>query len=336
MKRHGHFAALLLATLLLQGCFEGKSSSEAATAASSFSSATASSPASTASSEHSSAQTSSTVSEQGGTSSQPSGTSSSSEAATSASSQSSSTPALQSLELSIPLTELPENNETVLTVTATYSDGTTGKCSTDIVWQIDNPDVVEISSSRLLAKAEGTATIWAEVSGKRSPAKSVTVYKLINGHRLPPEPDEKLNNATLLGIDSNSNGVRDDVERWTILKYRDKHPIVTLIGLQGARAAQIIIQEPEKARETRKYFSAAVDCAAYFQFLADINDEPILIDEYIFGDDFKSIQFNTTKRARAFALYNAALSGGVYGIPASKEAREKCNFNVTEMLKSGQ
>ena len=43
---------------------------------------------------------------------------------------------------------------------------------------------------------------------------TLTVYKEINGYKLPPQPDETLNNSTLLGIDSNPNGVRDDVERW--------------------------------------------------------------------------------------------------------------------------
>jgi hypothetical protein len=35
----------------------------------------------------------------------------------------------------------------------------------------------------------------------------------INGIAVPPEPDTTLNNATLAGVDSNNNGVRDDVER---------------------------------------------------------------------------------------------------------------------------
>ncbi|WP_370307614.1 hypothetical protein [Sinimarinibacterium flocculans] len=36
---------------------------------------------------------------------------------------------------------------------------------------------------------------------------------LINGIAVPPEPDPELNNTTVAGIDSNDNGVRDDVER---------------------------------------------------------------------------------------------------------------------------
>ena len=37
--------------------------------------------------------------------------------------------------------------------------------------------------------------------------------EIINGITVPPEPDVTLNNATLAGVDSNNNGVRDDVER---------------------------------------------------------------------------------------------------------------------------
>jgi len=35
----------------------------------------------------------------------------------------------------------------------------------------------------------------------------------INGIPVPPEPDKTLNQSTLAGIDSNNNGVRDDIER---------------------------------------------------------------------------------------------------------------------------
>ena len=35
----------------------------------------------------------------------------------------------------------------------------------------------------------------------------------INGISVPPEPDTTQNNATIAGVDSNANGVRDDVEK---------------------------------------------------------------------------------------------------------------------------
>lgn len=152
--------------------------------------------------------------------------------------------------------------------------------------------------------------------------------EVINGYTLPPEPDPQQNNATLLGIDSNNNGVRDDVERWTIMTYKDKHKIVTEVGLQGARAAQIIIQEPEKALETDVLFTKAVDCSLYFQY--DVNVP--LINKFMWGDTFNKVQFNTAKRARAYDQYNATLSGHVFNSPTSSQAREGCDFNVTKLL----
>lgn len=45
--------------------------------------------------------------------------------------------------------------------------------------------------------------------GGDDPAK----MEVINGISVPPEPDPVQNNATVAGVDANSNGVRDDVER---------------------------------------------------------------------------------------------------------------------------
>ena len=113
---------------------------------------------------------------------------------------------------------------------------------------------------------------------------AMTLFAETKDYKLPPEPDPKINNSTLLGIDSNNNGVRDDVERWIYETYDEYipctyedydhimpdgsifeasrkvceenpipyHPIVRAVAMQGARAAQIIIQEPEKAKETKK------------------------------------------------------------------------------------
>ena len=110
------------------------------------------------------------------------------------------------------------------------------------------------------------------------------------------------------------------------------HQIVREIAMQFGRAAQIIIQEPKKARNTMKYLEAAVDCNGYFRILAKDYGEPILIDHYIFNDEFKDIQFNTLKRVRAFTEYNMALGGGVYDMPKSDEIRAMCDFNITKLL----
>lgn len=58
----------------------------------------------------------------------------------------------------------------------------------------------------------------------------------INGS-LPPEPDPIENNATLAGVDSNGNGIRDDVEIAIYTKYQDE-PKVAVAMLQYAKALQ--------------------------------------------------------------------------------------------------
>jgi hypothetical protein len=155
----------------------------------------------------------------------------------------------------------------------------------------------------------------------------------VNGFTLPPCPDQELNDSTLLGIDTNDNGVRDDVERWIIVKYKNHHKIVTEIGFQTARASQIVIQDPSRAKETTKIMEAAQDCNSYFRNYADGFNDPILIDHSIITSTaFKTMQFNTEQRIRAYLDYNRALSGGVYRLTPISKSRSQCDFNVDNLL----
>ena len=272
-------------------------------------------------------------------------------------------PSAQTLELNIGTNELPENNET--TVTVRRADGKEVTQESGIIWHINDSNVTKINGTRLIAKAEGITAIQAELDGQYSQEQNVTVYKIIHGHRLPPEPDPAINNSTLLGVDSNNNGVRDDVERWIYTRYDTYYPctripkkmivegeeydgffteecsdtpvpyhhIVREIAMQFARAAQIVIQVPEKARETMKYMSDAVDCNVYFEDSAKDYGEPILVDHLIFNDEYNNIQFNTARRVKAYAEYNMVLGGGVYTLSKTSETRNACDFNITKFLK---
>ncbi len=186
MKRRISLAGVLLAALLVHGCSKGSNEKDTQGSASSSGTEKIIESASSTSSQNSTATTAAT---------------------------------LYSLELSIPVSELSENNETTITLQGIYSDGKKKQLSENITWQISDTNVLEVKGMKLIGKMEGTATLRAEVNGKFSPPITITVYKVIHGHRLPPEPDPKINNSTLLGIDSNNNGVRDDVERWIYTRY---------------------------------------------------------------------------------------------------------------------
>ncbi|MDD5551343.1 MAG: hypothetical protein PHS34_08795, partial [Candidatus Omnitrophica bacterium] len=60
----------------------------------------------------------------------------------------------------------------------------------------------------------------------------------VMGTHLPPEPDSKLNNSTLEGIDANRNGIRDDVELAIFKLYPDSAKIRSG-ALQYAKGLQM-------------------------------------------------------------------------------------------------
>lgn len=68
----------------------------------------------------------------------------------------------------------------------------------------------------LTACGSGNAPSSAQ---SQSTSQPPTAPQVINGIAVPPEPNPVANNATLLGVDSNNNGVRDDVERQIATTY---------------------------------------------------------------------------------------------------------------------
>ena len=65
---------------------------------------------------------------------------------------------------------------------------------------------------------------------------------VINGYQLPPEPNKQLNNSTLLGVDTNDNGIRDDIERKIIIDYAK--PIEIELMLSYVKVHQEMLHDP--------------------------------------------------------------------------------------------
>ena len=156
---------------------------------------------------------------------------------------------------------------------------------------------------------------------------SIIYADTINEYNLPPEPDPKINNSTLLGIDANDNGVRDDVERWIYKTYN--HPIKRGIFMQSARAYNMVIIDSSKAHETTKYSDNALACEFYWIY--EHNPRPFDKYEHFRHDKkLKTIQFNTIKRHMAYERYNAEFSRKVLSAPGASQA--KCEFDENGIL----
>jgi hypothetical protein len=249
---------------------------------------------------------------------------------------------LTTLSLESNATSLNIGENVALELIATYEDNSTKTFTSDMEWLISPTDSVKIAGTILTALKDGDVTLQAKVDGTLSNEITLNIYWEVDGYRLPPEPDKALNDSTLLGIDVNDNGVRDDVERWIYETYDEYipcrieahditlpdgsvvqtgkkvceenaipyHPIVRAIAMQGARAAQVIIQEPERAKVTTSLMDNAQDCSFYIFDLAEKLNNRSLSVKYIFDKNFEKTQFNTLQRARAYAKYNFNLSGG--------------------------
>jgi len=152
--------------------------------------------------------------------------------------------------------------------------------------------------------------------------------EIINGYALPPEPDPKVNNSTLLGIDSNNNGVRDDVERWIYKHY--KNPIEIAILMQSARANTSLLLSKTERHKPNINIQNVTSCMFYWIYKA--KDRPLdKYELYAHADEVDAIQFNTIKRVTKKNQYEKSLTGGVY--PVIPSSKEKCEFDVEQMLK---
>ncbi len=238
---------------------------------------------------------------------------------------------IKKIILELPVTKLPKESNTTLTLTALYDDNSTEDVITKVEWIITPKDAVTINGRTLTAKLDTSVTIQAKLNATRSNPVTLEIYWEVNGHRLPPEPDPKINNATLLGVDMNHNGVRDDVERWIYEKYKDKHPIHIDIAMQAARGYRMVLEHPEKAKEIHGKVSAAMSCEAYYQIYAKYFNEPLLVKEDIDTNFFRNkIYFNTNERREAYDKYDTLLSGDSYTLPRLKEKKLLCDFNTSK------
>jgi len=249
-------------------------------------------------------------------------------------------PAIKNLELNTTQTQLKENAQANLTLKATYTNNTIKDITDNIDWIVEENQTITINNNTIKALKEGTTTLQAKVDNTLSNKITITVYKEISGHRLPPEPDPKVNNATLLGVDVNHNGVRDDVERWIIIHYAKdpKYPKTkTAIALQYAWASQKILENP--TMESRKYIDDALDCQRYWAWKRTQKDTQGMsgfeagkyYSKLTFLTDpvLKDKIYNTRARISQKFSFNAALGGHIFD--GRNESINNCRTNIDKL-----
>ena len=149
----------------------------------------------------------------------------------------------------------------------------------------------------------------------------------INGYTVPVMPDETVNNSTLDGVDSDGNGVRDDIDRYIAETYPD--PVPHALAELDARSFLDVFKDPENANEKKLYISSIqyVVCQRYVE---DFYGKKIL--KGFSFENFDPKMTNTRARARAYGIFNASMDGGISSSPPYLMSPADCPAEVNKAL----
>lgn len=237
-------------------------------------------------------------------------------------------PKIISLTLNKSNIQLNEDNTTTISVNAKYDNNDTLNVTNKVKWIMSKQNIIRIDKNIITPKKEGTISLQAKLNKQTTKQISLTVYMEINGHKLPPEPNPTINNSTLLGIDSNHNGVRDDVERRIYFVYT--RPIEQAYMMQSAKLYPKTLENPVAAASSEELEKELWNNAVCEGFLRNYKDVSLGSQTVTFMEES---YFNTKERMRAYIKFNEASSGGVYDMPSLEDYKaSNCDFNVTKLL----
>jgi hypothetical protein len=165
-----------------------------------------------------------------------------------------------------------------------------------------------------LATLAFSATAAAQIS------ETITTQ---NDGRLPPDPGDA-GKATLLGIDSDMDGVRDDIQRYISLTYPNQTNLQNAL-LQLSRTYQLIFDTEKSRRKEAEIANKIGEDIACFYYVAG-KDLP----RYDILNDIEAEILNTSLRTKAYLEYDQKLAGQVFpGSELPRSERHKhCRFDL--------
>ena len=136
---------------------------------------------------------------------------------------------------------------------------------------------------------------------------------------LPPDPGDA-GKQTLLGIDSDSDGVRDDIQRYIYFAYPDNEKVRVALTQIAIEYQGLLSQasDPDAAFNHATRMARHGECVDYIQGEAASDTLAALKAEFL----------NTKERSLAYINYNNSLGGEmIFGTPL-QDWKNSCNFDV--------
>ena len=140
-----------------------------------------------------------------------------------------------------------------------------------------------------------------------------------SGDGLPPDPGEA-GKATIEGIDSDQDGLRDDIQRYIALNYpdsqktRDSLKELTLV----TQKALLESHDERKSLDNADEMTRATECLLYIHpRRSGYEIDNLLLAEFL----------NTIERSRAYLDYNDKLGGHIFRGKRIDEYKTSCKFD---------
>lgn len=136
---------------------------------------------------------------------------------------------------------------------------------------------------------------------------------------LPPDPGEA-GKQTLLGVDSDSDGVRDDIQRYIYFAYPDNEKVRVALTQIAIEYQGLLAQasDPDSAFNHATRMARHGECVDYIQGETASDTLAALKAEIL----------NTKERSLAYVNYSNSLGGKmIFGAPL-QDWKNSCNFDV--------
>jgi hypothetical protein len=155
-------------------------------------------------------------------------------------------------------------------------------------------------------------------------AKKLPVELTFSAIPLPSDPGTA-GKDTLLGIDTDENGVRDDIDRYIVFTHSDSAKVQEALK-QEARELSVFLRDADSKELSRANALAegASDCLSYVYDIYSSDDEAF--ETYVETKNLLISSFlNTKARSRAYNKADNWLGGMAFG--DDEDEKSKCTFD---------
>ena len=211
------------------------------------------------------------------------------------------------------------NERTAVAISATGSSGADSSIAA-YKWSLDNPDNIDVAiedpaavtTQLILGEVQTTADITLTLrvtdnAGATASAQATIRIVEIDAAKLPPRPDAQAGMQTVQGIDTNGNGVRDDVEH----SLYDLYPLDTPrreILLVGAQGLQMQVLAGGAGKQDAR--DAAAQRTGEFAACAVAGIDILTLQRDIAAVERFTV--NTSAREQAYRDFQVSMSGTIH------------------------